>query len=221
MQVFAYGRGSAEFDRGVSFFDAVYGFAITLLITTVHPPGPKAWASVRTLLASGFGSELFGFVLSFLVIALFWRYNYRLIGTMSGMTSRIVASNIACVFFIILIPFTTQAMNSAALTNLPLPTALYAANIAFASLSQATMYQIARASGLVPAASTRRGTVIGWVQDLALPVVFLGSIPIAFLAGAHYAQDSWALLAVLMPVLGRVSMKINGPLAPIREAPAE
>lgn len=177
MQVLAYVRGSAEFDRGVSFFDAVYGFAITLLITTVHPPGPKAWASVGSLLASGFGSELFGFVLSFLVISLFWRYNYRLIGTMSGMSPRIVSSNIVCVFFIILIPFTTQAMNASALSELPLPTALYAANIALASLAQATMYQIARYSGLVPPASSRRGAVIAWAQDLVLPVVFLGLDP--------------------------------------------
>jgi uncharacterized membrane protein len=221
MQVLAYRRGSAEFDRGVSFFDAVYGFAITLLITTVHPPGPKAWSSVATLLRSNVGSELFGFVLSFLVIALFWRYNYRLIGTMSGMSPRIIASNIACVFFIILIPFTTQAMNAAALTDLPLPTALYATNIAFASLSQATMYQIARSSGLVPAAASRRGRVIGWIQDLALPVVFLASIPIAFLAGSHIAQDSWASLVILMPVLGRVSQRVNGPLVPIKEDPAE
>jgi uncharacterized membrane protein len=217
MQVLAYGRGSAEFDRGVSFFDAVYGFAITLLITTVHPPGPKAWASVSTLLRSGFGSELFGFVLSFLVIAMFWRYNYRLIGTMSGMSSRIVASNIGCVFFIILIPFSTQAMNSASLTSLPLPTAVYALNIACAALAQAIMYQIARFSGLVPAATTRRGTIIGWVQDLVLPAVFLGSIPIAFLAGAHVAQDSWASLLVLMPVLGRVNRAVNGPMVPVTE----
>jgi uncharacterized membrane protein len=111
LQLGLYRRGSAEFDRGVSFFDAVYGFAITLLITTVHLPGAKSWQSLHTLLNSSFGNEVFGFVLSFVVIALFWRLNYRLIGRMSGMSSSIVLANIVGILFIILIPFTTQAMS--------------------------------------------------------------------------------------------------------------
>jgi hypothetical protein len=38
MQLVTYERGSAEVDRGVPFFDAIYGFAITLLITTADVP---------------------------------------------------------------------------------------------------------------------------------------------------------------------------------------
>lgn len=214
MHVSLYGRGSAEFDRGVSFFDAIYGFAITLLITTVHVPGPKAWTSVSALLSSQFGTELFGFVLSFVVISLFWRLNYRLIGTMSGMSSRIVLANIVCVFFVILIPFTTQAMNANGLSEVPLATALYALNIALASLSQAVMYEIAEHSQLVQRVSTRSARVVRHVADLLLPVVFLASIPIAYLAGPHAAQYSWAILIVLVPLFSRIEKRLNGNVPP-------
>jgi len=56
----SHGRGS-EFDRGVSFFDAIYGFAITLLITAVDVPSAKAWHSVHALLRSGVGNQIVGF----------------------------------------------------------------------------------------------------------------------------------------------------------------
>jgi hypothetical protein len=42
MPTLRYNRDTAEFDRGIQFFDAIYGFAITLLITTVHLPPSSA-----------------------------------------------------------------------------------------------------------------------------------------------------------------------------------
>jgi TMEM175 potassium channel family protein len=221
VSIHLYRRGSSEFDRGVSFFDAVYGFAITLLVTTVHIPGPSAWRDLHTLLSSDFGSQISGFVLSFLVIALFWRLNYRLIGTMNGMSSRVVLANIGCVFFIILIPLTTQAMNSPDLADRPLATSVYAANIALASLAQSVMWQIARRSELVKVDSTRASSVVGLVSEAVLPLVFLASIPIAYLANTHVAQYSWAALLVLMPLFSRLQKRLNHGREPLVVPPHE
>ncbi|MBD8045045.1 DUF1211 domain-containing protein [Arthrobacter sp. Sa2BUA2] len=58
-------RSTVEFGRGISFFDAIYGFAITLLITNIDLPPAAAWASVEDLLNTGLLSQLFGFLLSF------------------------------------------------------------------------------------------------------------------------------------------------------------
>jgi uncharacterized membrane protein len=205
MQVFAYGRGSAEFDRGVSFFDAVYGFAITLLITTVHLPPAHAWRSIRSLLDSSVGPELFAFALSFAVIAVFWRLNYRLIGTMSGMTPRIVFSNIVCTFFIVLIPFSTEGLTASVPSGYPLPTALYAANLAAASLAQTVMYTIAAYSGLTPKASrTRLRTAVAIVGEFVFPAVFVVSIVVAYADSPQAARNVWLSLIVLFPLLMRI-----------------
>ena len=34
-------RDSSAYERGVGFFDAVYGFALTLLVTTIDSPGHR------------------------------------------------------------------------------------------------------------------------------------------------------------------------------------
>jgi len=222
MSLPTYRRGSAEFDRGVSFFDAIYGFAITLLIVSVDVPPAKAWRSVHALLQSGFGNQLLGFALSFVVIALFWRLNYRLIGTMNGMTQRIVISNIVCVFFIILIPFSTQALNAPNLTGLPLPVALYAANLGLASLAQSTMYTIAKGSKLtIMSPRTRSSAIAGQVSDYLLPIVFAVSIVLAFTVNTKVAEYSWLSLVVLMPLGARLEKRFNGGVMPYAMKPSE
>jgi uncharacterized membrane protein len=222
MQVFTYGRGSAEFDRGVSFFDAIYGFAITLLIVGIDLPPARAWQSVHTLLQSGFGNQIIGFTLSFVVIAQFWRVNYRLIGTMNGMTQRIIISNIVCVFFIILIPFSTQALNAPSLNRLPLPVAVYATNIALASLAQTSMYAIAKQSKLtVLSPRTRASAIIGNVSDYLLPLVFAFSVVLAFTVSPKVAEYSWLSLVVLLPLCGRLEKRFNGNVMPYAMKPTE
>lgn len=221
-RLLTYGRGSAEFDRGVSFFDAIYGFAITLLITAIDLPPANAWRSLPALLQSGFGNQLLGFALSFIVIALFWRLNYRLIGTMNGMTQRIVISNIVCVFFIILIPFSTQALNAPNLGGLPLPVALYAANLGLASLAQNSMYEIAKRSKLtIMSPRTRASTIVGQASAYLLPLVFAVSIVLAFTVNTHVAEYSWLSLIVLMPLGARLEKRANGGVMPFAMKPTE
>jgi uncharacterized membrane protein len=216
MPTLRYNRDTAEFDRGIQFFDAIYGFAITLLITTVHLPSASAWSSIHALLRSGLMSQLLGFVLSFTVIALFWRANYRLIASLKAMDPTIVLTNIVCAFFIVLITFSTQALNAPHTSNLPLPVALYAVNIALASLSQTVMYDLAERRGLTkidrPPALRQRVRLM--VPDLVFPAVFLASVPIAYVISTSTAQYSWASLLLLSPLARRLTTR-RGPQLPV------
>jgi uncharacterized membrane protein len=195
---------SPEFGRGLSFTDAIYGFAITLLVVNLDVPSPAAWDSWTGLVDAGLLGQLFGFVLSFVVIAVFWRVNFRLVRSMSGLTSRVLTANIVCAFFIVLIPFTTQGISDPGTRGLDLPTVVYALNIALASLAQTVMYVLAQRDGLVsmPAGgprTVRRQTLFA----LATPVVFLVSIPVALTAGALPAHVVWLTLLVIGPLAGR------------------
>ena len=67
-----YPRDSSSYDRALGFFDAVYGFALTLLVTTIDITGSATWESPGALISSN-GSQLFSFAISFIVIAMFWR----------------------------------------------------------------------------------------------------------------------------------------------------
>ena len=201
-----YRRGTDEFGRGLSFVDAIYGVAITLLIVAVDPPPAAAWASWDALVASGLVIKLGACALSFVVIARFWRINHRLMADVQGMSSGLITANVVAAGFIVLIPFTTDAMSEPDLASLALPTALYAANIALASLAQYAVRWTAQRDGLLqhpdltPGARRRTTTAA-----LATPAVFLASIAVAFAAGPTAARLSWLALLVVGPVVGRVS----------------
>ena len=67
-----YAKEGMEFARAVTFFDAIFAFAVTLLITTVDDFSPQAWSSPAALWAAN-GPSLISFTISFLVVVSFWR----------------------------------------------------------------------------------------------------------------------------------------------------
>ncbi|HNM94954.1 MAG TPA: TMEM175 family protein, partial [Mycobacterium sp.] len=123
-------RGSTEFDRALNFVDAIFGFSVTLLVTTLEVPPAAAWQSLGSLLDTGLGDQLLAFVISFVVIAGFWRGNHRLIGSFNALDGPTLRICIYLVGLVVFIPFTTKAISSPNPANLPLPTAVYAANVA-------------------------------------------------------------------------------------------
>lgn len=199
-------RERSEFDRGLSFFDAIYGFAITLLIANIDLPPAQAWRSVTALFSGGFGAQLLGFLISFVVIAIFWKTNYDMLGQFSGMNSAVIIANIAATGMVVFIPFTTQAISDPAIAELPLAVVLYALNIVVAILMQLVVFEVGFRQGLLenlrPSARWVR-----WVNVASSMGVFLLSIPVAYLIGPTWAMLCWALLLIVDPVIGRWSLR--------------
>lgn len=195
-------RSSSTFGREVSFFDAVYGFAATLLIANVDAPPADAWRSMDALIASGAGAQLLGFALSFTVIAVMWRVNVRLTRRLTGLDGPTIAINLAAAASVVLIAFTTQGISDPDSEEFPLATALYAANIALAALLQTAMFQIGRARGLERVPSSRRSNLLDTAGALVTPLIFVVSIPIALTWGATAGKLTWAVTLVLGPLVG-------------------
>lgn len=193
---------SPEFDRGVSFFDAIYGFAVTLLIANVDAPPAEAWRSLSALAESDVAAQLVGFALSFTVIAVFWRLNVRLVRRLVGLDGPTTALNLVPAALVILIAFTTQGISDPGSAYLALPTAFYALNIALVALAQTVMFQVARARGLEKVPSSPRENVFDLIDSVMVPLVFLLSIPIALYVDADAAKWSWTILLVLGPLSG-------------------
>ncbi|MGO2746443.1 TMEM175 family protein [Microbacterium sp.] len=191
---------SMPFSRGVSLYDSIYGFAMTLLIANVDPPPVSAWQSLESLLASGVGTQLLGFALSFIVIAVVWRANVRLTRRLSGTDGPVTALNLLAAALVILIAFTTQGISDPVATEFALPTALYAVNIAAVSLTQTITYQVARARGLEDPQRPDAQNRIETLAALITPVVFLASVPVALFIDANTAKLTWLILIVLNPL---------------------
>lgn len=198
-----FNREGAEFGRGLGFFDAIYGFAITLLVANIDLPPGDVWGDPAKLLESGLGSQILGFLISFVVIAVFWWSNTELLSRYSGFDSAVIIMNLVTACLIVFIPFTTQGISDPEISEYPFATALYAVNVALAVASQSVMHEIGRARGLVKNDAPRHAWWAGRIDVLAKIAVFAVSIPIAFLASPAWAQLSWLLLIPVGMLTGR------------------
>ncbi|XPP26632.1 MAG: TMEM175 family protein [Leucobacter sp.] len=194
-------REGAEFGRGLGFFDAIHGFAITLLVVNIEPPPAEAWSSPATLFAHGLGTNLMGFAISFVVIAMFWRHNTEILSRFSAIDQAVITSNLFSAALIVLLPFTTQGISE--FSDYPLAVALYACNVALVILSQSITLEVGRRRGLLlkdPSPALIRAERL----DTAVKIgIFLLSIAVAYLIDPNLGMASWLLLLVFGPLMGR------------------
>lgn len=200
-----YHRDTLEFARAITFFDAVYAIALTLLVVNVEPPPREAWTSLGAVLDAGLGGHLLGFAVSFVVIAVFWRANHRLLSGFRGLTPQLIAANLVGLAFVVLIPFTTQAISDPETSDAPLAIAFYAVDISAAVLGSVGVYWLARAQDALVVRPPLRVELVRLADILLTPVVFLLSIPIAYAWGADAGRWTWLALLVLAPISGVLS----------------
>ncbi|MBT2498095.1 DUF1211 domain-containing protein [Agromyces sp. ISL-38] len=197
-----YRRDSVEFARAFTFFDAVYAFALTLLAVNIDPTDAAAWVDPGTLLGSGLGIQLMGFAISFIVIAVFWRVNHRLVAGFRALTPGVIVANLVAIAFVVLIPFTTQGISDEGSSEAPLAVAVYAVNISAAIFAQSAMFYVARHDGVLADPLPRRADFVNFLDSMTTPLVFLASIPIAYAFGADWGRLTWLLLVVIGPLSG-------------------
>lgn len=205
----SYDREALEFARAVTFFDAIFAFAVTLLITTVDDFAPEAWSSPSALWAAN-GPALLAFTISFLVVVSYWRANHSMMAGFRALNSRIITLNVAFMFGVVLLPFVTEALGQRAGAQ-PLAVAAYAVVLSYLAIVQSLIYLTADRLGLLRIRLTpaqRRRRIAG---ALPVPLVFLASIPIAYWFGSSNAQWSWISLIAVGPLVDRVSDAVWGP----------
>ncbi|APZ47001.1 DUF1211 domain-containing membrane protein [Polaribacter reichenbachii] len=94
--------------RVISFSDAVFSIAITLLVLEVVIPSYKELKTGDTLLILKNRIPSFiGLVVSFMVTAIYWISHLRIMKYVSSINSKLLWLNIMLLFFIVLLPFST------------------------------------------------------------------------------------------------------------------
>jgi uncharacterized membrane protein len=204
-----YQQETSSFDRALGFFDAIYGFAATLLVVNIDVTSREAWSSIDAFFSYGIGSQLLGFTISFIVIVGFWRRNHILLAELTGIDAVIIRINIIAAGCIIFIPFTTQGMSDPHTSDLPLPTAVYAINIALVVISQSVLLQVAARRGLLRTRLNRRQLRARAFESFTVPAVFIVSIPLAYLTDGDIAKLLWLTMLVLGPLGARVLRRLD------------
>lgn len=167
--------------RMVSFSDGVFAVAITLLVLSIDVPVlPKTVADEKLPQELLKMMPIFwAYVVSFLVIGLFWIGHHRIFRHFTKHDEGILWLNIVFLMTVVFIPFTTSLQSDYSGSRVGL--IFYACSIAVPSILLCLLFWYGIKRGLVPEGSVDktlfRRTVFGYLDCAA---VFLLSIPISF-----------------------------------------
>lgn len=196
-----YSRRESEFDRAIAFIDATFAVALTLLITSLDIENrSKAFKSLSALYAA-VGPQFLAFLIAFAVIAGYWLAHHRMVANFVAIDNRTLVVNLFLLAAIVLMPFTTSSVGDPGVADLPLPTVLMAIDIAVVSSLFTLVWVMAARGELLeraPSATERLQRVSG---GLAPTVIFLASVPIAYLAAPYIARLTWLSLLVINPAV--------------------
>jgi uncharacterized membrane protein len=136
-------RDEAGFDRAVSFIDATFALALTLLVTTIDVENRlEAFQSLDNLWDE-IGGQLLGFSIAFAVISNYWLVHHRLLRRFSGLDYPTIVANLFLMAAIVLLPFCTQSVGDVSTEQLPLPVAVMAVDIVAVSVLSTLVFLLA------------------------------------------------------------------------------
>jgi uncharacterized membrane protein len=195
--------GNLEYDRVLFFSDAVFAIAITLLVVDIRVPDVTSGVVDASQALHDARYKILGFVISFLVIGLFWMGHHRLFRYITALDRPLIFLNLLFLGTIAFLPYPT-ALLFVSSTSQVAATVFYAACVAGAGFAELAVWVYAiRAKGLVPASIPPAFRRYELAQLLPTPVVFGLSIPVAFVAPG-VAPFTWILLVPIGRVLPRI-----------------
>ena len=145
--------------------------------------------------------KILSFTISFLVIGLFWMGHHRLFRYVTALDRRLIFLNLLFLGTIAFLPYPT-ALLFAGNTHEPAAPVFYASCVAGAGLLELAVWLYATRKGLVPASVPLTVRRYELAELLPTPVVFLLSIPVAFIARAwRRSRGSARLFGRILPLL--------------------
>jgi uncharacterized membrane protein len=88
-----------------AFSDGVIAIIITIMVLELRPPHGTDWAAIRPL-----ASAFLSYVLSFIMLSIYWGNHHHLLHTLSQVNSKIIWANLHLLFWLSLVPFCTAWM---------------------------------------------------------------------------------------------------------------
>jgi uncharacterized membrane protein len=197
--------GNIEYDRVLFFSDAVFAIAITLLVVDLRVPNLPAGLIHAGDQLRASESRIFGFVLSFAVIGLFWISHHTIFRHITVVDRVLIVINLLLLGMIAFLPYPTALLSATSTDQAP-AVIFYAACVAAAGFAQAAIWLYAIRTGLVGDGITPALRRYFAARLLCTPVVFALSIPVAA-AAPGVAAYLWLLIVVINVVLRRTMLR--------------
>lgn len=188
---------SLEFDRVANFSDAVFAIAATVLVLSINIPAGLKDPGLDEKLWDGFQDALpniFAYALSFYTIGLYWLAHHRLFRFIRRIDGTFITINLLELGLVALLPFPTETLGNYA-GNRP-AVVVYALSISSVGIASTAKVWYASRHDLMMESTPQEWITHGMLRGLSMPLVFLVSIPIAFVS-VTAAEISWSSLALL------------------------
>jgi len=173
-----------QLDRINFFTDGVFAIAITLLVIEFkvpvieHATDAALWHSLKEMVW-----KLLGFIISFCIVGYYWSVHHRIFGYVEKYTSRLLWLNLAFLFSVVLLPFTSGLLGEyASESELHLPYAVYVINICLTAFMNALLwfYLSNHNLDLLTHKISKDRILLGFYFTLVVPVIFLISLGLVF-----------------------------------------
>lgn len=195
-------------DRVNNFSDAIYAIAITLLVLEIKIPSldEVTQKGIAGVLAARIPNFI-GFVVSFLVTALFWKSHLQLFKKVTKYTERLLWLNLWQLMFVVLMPFSTALYSYYAGSDKAF--IFYCLNVAgIGVMSYAMTAYVVKNENLAVAMGEPAAR---WMRQktLVAPIIFLLCIPIVLLSPIAARLSFFLIFVVQFIGERRVSKKLS------------
>jgi uncharacterized membrane protein len=200
---------SRELDRLIFFSDAVFAIVMTLLVLDIRVPDVPSDVAAQEVpgLVFELWPKIFSYVLSFLVIGLYWIGHHQTFRYVRSYDRMLLWLNLLFLLSISFIPFPTDLLGEYG--ELRFAVIFYAASLALARLLLALVWWYVFSGPIQTSDELDRGlATYHLLRSLAIPAIFLLSIGIAFIS-PNAAIASWVLLVVADTMAWRLWRKRN------------
>jgi len=197
-----------QLERLILFSDAVFAIAITLLVIEIkipeveHPTDSSLLQSLRHL-----APKVLGFIVSFILIGLYWTIHHRMFGFVTSYDKRLVILNLFFLFFIVLMPFSTGFYSEYAgpmvERNLKIPFSFYVLNFFGLGFMNYLMWRYISnpKKRLTVPAIDEMTLKLAKLRSIVVPSIFLLSLPVAFITNVRTAVYVLLLIPVILTIV--------------------
>jgi TMEM175 potassium channel family protein len=186
----------------LAFSDGLFAIAMTLLVVGVSVPVLSDADSVGDLAdaLNDRSEEFVSFFISFAVIGRYWVAHHQMFSLLKAFDRGLVGLNLVYLAFIAFIPFPTSLLGE--YFDNPLAVSVYAFTVAIVSGLEVLLIRHARRGGLLTVEMPDDVFRLGVAASSAPVLLFLISIPVAFI-GSGWAVALWFLNVPVGILVGR------------------
>lgn len=173
-------KADFQLERFIFFSDAVFAICITLLVIEIKVPAlaePTDHALLQYL--SSTSLKFFGFLLSFYIIGHYWIVHHRIFGYVKKSTGTLLWINLAFLFTVILLPFSSGLFGEyGSHINMDVPYLIYVINMCLTGLANCWLwvYVSNPERDLLTHKIPKERIHLGIIRSLIIPIVFIMSL---------------------------------------------